>query len=84
MTVTVTGYVSLKFTDDKTGELVEGTNVYFLHNSVDVVGRVATKKFFKKGSVLPELVLDSDYIMDYDPKGKLVSFDRVTLPAGKQ
>ena len=74
MTVKVTGYGELKFTDEKTGELIEGTNVYFLHSDVEVTGLVATKKFFKKGTKLPELRADTDYVMEYTPKGRLVNF----------
>lgn len=75
MTVKVTGYQKMSFTDGKTGELVQGTSVFYLHDDMETVGKVATKIFFNKGVQLPELIPGSDYIMEFGPKGKLQSFE---------
>lgn len=77
MTVKLTGYRKMSFTDDKTGELITGTSIYYLHKDMDVVGLVAAKKFIKGGSKLPELVPDCDYIMEFAPNGKLLDFESV-------
>jgi hypothetical protein len=71
MKVEVTGYAPVRFTDDATGELIEGTNVYYLHDDVQTRGRVATKKFFKSGMNIPELVPGGIYEMEFGPKGRL-------------
>lgn len=84
MKAKVVGTRRLEFTDNKTGELIAGVQVFVIYPDYDVVGEKTDKVFVSdsSGVKLPEFVLGSEYVFNYDSVGfgryarnKLVSIE---------
>lgn len=52
MKVTYLGRRETSFTDGKTGELVEGTSIFYAYAASNVEGLASGKFFIKKGSAI--------------------------------
>ena len=76
MKVTYLGKKSTSFTDNKTGEFVEGTSVYYAYPDPNVEGQASGKFFIKKGSqlALPEGIKPSQAMnIEFNQYGKVCS-----------
>lgn len=79
MQVKLLGVRPVKFTNEDTGELVEGISMYIAYPDSDVYGVVADKKFVSSEALerlnvsTDELIkaIDSDVDIMLNPRGKL-------------
>ena len=80
MKVTLLGYRVTSFVDDKTGEVVEGTSLFysFPMTGEGTHGEEAEKKFIRKGQLeLPVLEIGAEYDMGYNSKGRLMEIEAI-------
>ena len=72
MNIRLTGYRDLDFTDDN-GKPVKGTQLFgnFLEEGVN--GHAADKFFIKSSIEMPTLTSGTDYDIEFNRKGKVIS-----------
>ena len=81
MKVKLLGVRPVEFTDEKTGELIEGISMYIAYPDLDVYGLLADKKFIsnsaseKLGINIEMLIksINSDIDIELNPRGRLSS-----------
>ena len=81
MKVKLLGVRPVDFTDEKTGEIIEGISMYIVYPDPDVYGVIADKKFIrndaaeKLGIDIKSLTdgINKDIDIELNPRGKLSS-----------
>lgn len=81
MKVKLLGVRPVEFTDEKTGEIIEGISMYIAYPDPDVYGVIADKKFIrndaaeKLGIDIKSLTegINKDIDIELNPRGKLSS-----------
>lgn len=74
MKATYLGKRSVSLTDDKTGELIEGTSIYYAYADANVDGQASGKFFIRSGSPveLPVGIKPNDSInIEFNQYGKV-------------
>lgn len=73
MKVMYLGRREVNMTDQKTGELIEGTTVFYAYADVNVEGQASGKFFVRKGSavVLPQVDPGEEMNIEFNQYGKV-------------
>lgn len=69
MEIKIIGYQEMNFTDRNSGNLVEGTRIYYAYADRYVTGNAADHIFIRKGYKNP-FELNKKYIVSYNRYGK--------------
>lgn len=79
MNVKLLGVRPVSFTDDKTGEIIEGISLYIAYPDPDVYGVVSDKRFIRNDSIAKLKIdtktlieaIDHDIDIELNPRGRL-------------
>ena len=79
MKVKLLGIRPVEFTDDKTGEIIEGISLYIAYPDPDVYGCIADKKFINNSAAEKLKIdtktlieaIDHDIDIELNPRGRL-------------
>ena len=69
---------NVRFEDNRTGEVIEGTSIYVTYNDSAVVGQIADKFFLKSTLMIPcipDLIPGQVLDISFNQRGKVVGID---------